>query len=245
MAVICVTQARMGSSRLPGKVLMDIEGLPLIGAHCARVARSNRIDRHILAIADTPEDAPLKTWATASDIHCYEGSELDVLARFYQAALAAGAVPGDTVVRLTGDCPLIAPELIDAVIDAHQQTNPEGYSYLDLAGFPRGFDTEVFSFELLEQTASFATGDAAREHVTYAMYTSGTVKLLGVMLGRPEWHQFRLCVDEADDLALVRFVASALGKLWLNASATDICHLLMSSPDQASMNRHIIQKTAH
>ncbi|WP_372872416.1 cytidylyltransferase domain-containing protein [Shewanella sp.] len=245
MAVICVTQARIGSTRLPAKVLMDIEGIPLIAAHCNRVARSRLIDRHILAIADTPDNAPLQQWAESAKMLYAQGSELDVLSRFYLAAQKAGATEGDTIVRLTGDCPLVAPELIDAVIEAHLANNAEGYTYLDLGEFPRGFDTEVFPYKLLAQTASIATSPAAREHVTFSMYSNGEVPLLGVRLGKSEWREFRLCVDEADDLALVRFIASTLGPNWLDADGKQICALLMAQPDKAAINSHVKQKTPH
>ncbi|MCL1036433.1 glycosyltransferase family protein [Shewanella submarina] len=244
MKVICITQARMGSTRLPGKILLPVADSCLLDMHMSRVGRAALVDQHLLAIASGAENAPLVEHCQANGYQYVSGSEQDVLSRFVDAARFAGAEPGDVIIRLTSDCPLICPELIDAVVKAHQQGNAD-YSYLDLGFHPRGFDTEVFCMATLLAIHEQCHAQPQREHVTLGIYQANSgYRLQNVHQGQEEWHKYRLCVDEADDLTLIRQLVSQLDD-WRNADHQQICRLLDSQPELASLNRAVIQKQAH
>ena len=178
MKVICITQARLGSTRLSKKVLLPVAGIPLIDCHMRRVARCETVDRHILATSTKDEDRPLIEFANKNNYRSFAGSEDDVLDRFYQAAIEAGATDDDLVIRLTGDCPLICPEFIDKTVRAHIEANIGGYSCFNLDEYPRGFDTEVFSLALLRQAHEAAKEKFDREHVTLFIYAKMNIQIL-------------------------------------------------------------------
>ena len=153
----------MGATRLPGKVLRPIAGTPLIGLLLQRLARSRRIGQIVLATSTDPRNAALVEYVRGLGYEVHQGSEQDVLDRYYRAAQAAGA---DVIVRITGDCPLIDPELVDAVIGKYLESGADYASNTQPPSFPDGLDTEVFSFAALEEAARAARQPAQREHVT-------------------------------------------------------------------------------
>ena len=244
MAVYCITQARMSSSRLPGKVLLKIKQIPLLGYHLARVQQSKLINQHWLAISEDIADDPLAAYLTQQRSAFYRGSEHDVLERFYQTAINAGAKTDDLVIRLTGDCPLVCPELLDRVISEHIRYNSQGYSHLSLAEFPRGFDTEIFSMALLTAAQNKATQPAEREHVTMYMYQQHRYPIHAVKGGATDWSRFRLCVDQAEDFALIEQLATQLDEL-VTVDAATLCSYLQQHPQLAKINEQVQQKTAH
>lgn len=245
MKVICITQARMSSTRLPGKVLKKITGRPLLDYHIRRVALSQRIDQHLIAISQDSADDILADYLTQQHQTFFRGSEQDVLDRFYQAAVQANAEPDDLIIRLTGDCPLICPELLDKVIDSHLACNSQGYSHLDLNQFPRGFDIEAFSMRLLTQASIQANTAAEREHVTMYLYQHSLFPLLPVGGGLTAWHQLRLCVDQIEDFHLIQQIVSAFGEQIITADATTICQWLLVRPEIVAINHLVQQKTNH
>lgn len=161
MKVIAIIQARMGSTRLPNKVMRRICGIPMIGLLLERLARAKRIDQIILATSDDPRNKPLASYVRELGFLVYQGSENDVLDRYYQVAKEAG---GDIVVRITGDCPLIDPALVDAVIANFQESKVD--CVVTSLHYPDGLDTEVFSFRALEIAWNQAHEPRQREHVT-------------------------------------------------------------------------------
>lgn len=244
MKVICITQARMGSTRLPGKILLPVADSCLLDMHMSRVGRAQTIDKHVLAIADGDANLPLMAHCQAHGYDYVSGSETDVLGRFVDAAHHAGATEQDLIIRLTSDCPLICPELIDEVIKAHQQNHTD-YSHLDLGYHPRGFDTEVFSMSTLLAINETCQTGPQREHVTLGIYQAGSgYRLQSVNLGQQEWHKYRLCVDEVDDLTLVTSLLPLIGD-WRQADHQTICAALDEHPEVATLNRAVIQKQAH
>lgn len=204
--VVAVVQARMGSTRLPGKVLMEVCGRPLLAHMLDRVARAGTIDAVWVATSTDPRDDAVAELAAASGHAVFRGSEQDVLARFAGAADAAGAA---TVVRLTGDCPLITPDAIDLVVGAL------GASGADLATnappqgrtWPDGVDAEAFPRDALERAASTAADPLDREHVTRWLHANARVE---VVHHDPPLGDVRITVDTAEDLALVRGVLERL-----------------------------------
>ncbi|MEI9985267.1 MAG: NTP transferase domain-containing protein [Aliidongia sp.] len=147
-SIIAISQARINSTRLPAKVLRPILGRPLLWWHLTRLRRSRRLDGVIVATTEAPGSDPIAEIAEGLGIPVHRGSEQDVLARFAGAAAQMGAA---TIVRVTSDCPLIDPGLVDRVIDEYLAHRPATqYTSLDVERFPRGFDTEVFSRAALD-----------------------------------------------------------------------------------------------
>jgi len=225
----------------PGKVLREINGIPLIEYHIERVKTSQLIDRHIIAISDTSADAPLRDYLRLKKQSFFAGSEHDVLGRFYKAALNAGAKDDDTIVRLTADCPLICSSQLDEVIEAHVRCPQKQYAHLSLEYFPRGFDAEVFSMADLKSAFENALTDYDREHVTPYLYNSEAVGKITIKTGHRSWSSYRLCVDEADDFDLIVKILEHLGQRWLNATAQDICSLMEQFPALTKINNNVIQ----
>lgn len=189
MHTVAVVQARTGSQRLPGKVLMDLDGRPLIERVLTRAASAASVDEVVLATTDRDEDDALVEIADGLGLRWHRGSEHDVLARFRGAAREAGA---DAVVRITGDCPLVDPEVIDAV--AGELTSD---AVCDLASnvlrrtFPKGLDAEALYADVLERAHRMGTSPEAREHVTWFVYRE-----------RPELFVLRSVEHSADRSAL-------------------------------------------
>lgn len=204
---IALIQARMGSSRLPGKVLRPIAGTPMINWVLTRAGRARSLDRVVLATSDHVRDDHLVAHVQGLGVAVERGSETDVLARFAAAALAQGA---GVVVRITADCPLIDPDLIDAVVALRAQTGADYASNADPATFPDGLDVEVFTAEALAQAARLATEAFDREHVTPFLRRDPFRR--ATLTHDTDLSALRWTVDEADDLAVVDQLASALGR---------------------------------
>lgn len=245
MRVICITQARMGSGRLPGKVLVPINGRPMLEYHIGRVSQSTSVDLHIIATTTESIDQPIVDYCEAHQQAYFRGAEHDVLGRFYHAALMADATDEDIIIRLTGDCPLICPSLIDEAVKQQHQGDMSQYTHLSLTYFPRGFDVEVFSMASLSTAYKEATTQPQREHVTLYLYTKPDALIVPIETGQQAWGQFRLCVDEFDDLRLVKQLLDYFGNDWLEASPDKICTLLLNNPQLAQINAHVAQCTAH
>jgi spore coat polysaccharide biosynthesis protein SpsF len=216
MKIVCIIQARMNSSRLPGKVLMPIGNSTLLDLQLKRVTRSARIDDFILATTGSSADDAIATVARAHDIMCYRGSEQDVLDRFYQAVIAHGQV--DYVVRLTADCPLADPRLIDSLID-HAMQNKFDYCSNTLdPSFPDGMDIEVFSFKALQKAWLEATLPSDREHVTPYIWRNSsfhgqTLFSSGCYYSSSNrYATLRLTVDEEADHRVIVALVAAIGE---------------------------------
>jgi glutamate-1-semialdehyde aminotransferase/spore coat polysaccharide biosynthesis protein SpsF (cytidylyltransferase family) len=208
--VVAIIQARMSSTRLPGKVLADIAGQPMIERVLARVKQSRRVTGIVVATSENGADDAIAEYCTARAIALYRGNESDVLDRYYQAAQLHGA---KTIVRVTADCPLIDPEIIDRVVAAYLTDDCDYASNTLVCTYPDGLDTEVFSLNALAIAWQAARRATDREHVTPYFRLSGRFRLrnveceLGRSLGRYRW-----CVDDARDLDFVRAVYARLGK---------------------------------
>lgn len=195
---VAIVQARMGSTRLPGKVMAQAAGRPLLATMLDRVAGAQRLDDVWIATTDDPRDEPIVALARAAGVPVFRGSEHDVLARYAGAAAAADA---DVVVRLTSDCPLIDPAVVDRVVgalDGHDlATNapPTGRTY------PDGMDVEAMPAAVLRRADAEATAQADREHVTRYLHGGGFdvhVVHFDAPLG-----DVRITVDTPEDLAVV------------------------------------------
>jgi spore coat polysaccharide biosynthesis protein SpsF len=238
---IAIIQARMGSSRLPGKVLQDIAGQPMLARVIARARRAETAGEVTVATTREPGDDPVEVLCRSLGVPVYRGSLFDVLDRFYQAARAFGA---DTVVRLTADCPLIDPTEIDhtvrefraAGVDFAANRLPWGRTV------PIGLDTEVCTFAALERAWQEAQEPYEREHVMPYLYDQeGRFRVL-LVNSAPDRGTLRWTVDTPEDLELVRKVYAAFpGRD--DFTTAEIVHLFETDPSLAEINAGVKHKT--
>ncbi len=236
--VTCIVQARMGSSRLKGKVLKEIMGYPLIILNLKRLEKSKGIDRLILATSDKPEDDPLYEMLKTEGYKVFRGDEDNVLKRYRDCVTEFG---GDIIVRVTGDCPLIDPDIVDNVISYYRMYDYD-YIRLDVPDtFIRGFDVEVFSMEALLETYELATEDRHLEHVTAYMYHHPELFSIGKVCGESLFNRdYRLCVDTLEDFTIVSKVFEHFKDIYIPARC--VVKYLDNNPDIASINNEIKQK---
>ncbi len=230
--ILAILQARLSSSRLPGKVLLHLAGAPMILRQVERVRRAARIDRLVVATSDQPSDDRLAETLAEAGVETYRGPLDDVLARFIGAL---DAWPADHVVRLTGDCPLVDPGLIDATIGLHLQTGADyAQNRLVDKGFPKGQDVEVITAAALRQAAARASTPEEHEHVTWGVWNHPeTYKV--VRLEPPvDQGQVRWTVDRPDDYEFVRAVYDALYPADPAFTSDDIRAFVRSHPDLAA-----------
>lgn len=235
--ILGILQARCSSSRLPGKVLKPILGKPMLLRQIERLARSQRIQKLVVATSTDPSDAPLEEICRQHGIACFRGSLNDVLERFYQAAVSFGARDSDWIVRLTGDCPLIDPQVVDAVIDFGIQG---GYDYASNAlkpTFPDGLDVEVIPFARLAEARAEATLPSDREHVLPFIHKRPQRFRLGSYEGKIDHSSLRWTVDEPADFELVNRIYEALYPENPEFSTQDILNLISENPRLSHLNK--------
>ena len=240
MKTVAIVQAHMGSSRLPGKVLMDIAGETMLSRVVNRTRHCKNIDTVVVATSVSPIDDAIVGACEELVVPAFRGSDSDVLDRFVNAAQVFSA---DVCVRITSDCPLLDPEVSDHVITSFQQADPP----VDYASnkipqsYPRGLDTEVFTIKALEDTARRAVEPYQRSHVTIYMYEHpDEFNLLSVVsdVDRADW---RWTVDTPEDLQFVREIYSRLGPEG-RFGWRDVIDLLEERPDLRNINSSIAQK---
>ena len=202
MKIVALLQARMGSVRLPNKVMREMGGTPMIELMLGRLSKARRIDQIVLATSDDPKNLPLVEHVRSLGYEVFRGSESDVLDRFYQAARHYRA---DAVIRVTGDCPLIDPHLVDEVIAEYQKGGVDYVSNTLPPTYPDGLDVEIFSFDALERTAEIASQPNEREHVTPLIRSSALFKR-GNVAHVVDCSAERWTVDEPADFEVVEAV---------------------------------------
>lgn len=240
MKPVALIQARMGSSRLPGKILMDIEGLPMVGRVYERAALAREVKQVAILTSTGPADDPVEELCREKGWSYFRGSEDDVLDRYYQAARHFEA---DPVLRITGDCPLLDPGILDQAIRQYAAggTDYVSYEWPD-ATFPRGLDVEVLSFAALETSWKEATEQPDREHVTRFIYTHQERFRLSGFENAEDLSHLRWTVDAQADLDFVRAIYRRLGVKSFDWK--DVLRLIENEPELAEMNRHIVQLTS-
>lgn len=227
---VIITQARTGSTRLPGKVLMKINDQELLAIHLERLAKSKQADQVIVATTTNEEDVLIETLSTNLGYTVYRGSEGDVLDRFYQSCKN---LQPEWVVRVTSDCPLIDAELIDAVIRQATESDVDYCSNTLIENYPDGQDIEVFKFSALEKAWSEARLNSEREHVTPFIRTNcdfkgGTVFKAGNFPCPGDYSKIRMTVDEQKDFDLIEKLISEIGtdRSWMEYTQYIIDHQL-------------------
>jgi spore coat polysaccharide biosynthesis protein SpsF (cytidylyltransferase family) len=203
--VVAILQARLSSSRLPGKVLMPFHGQPMIAFMIARLRLSKCIDELVVATSDEASDAPLVAAMEAINIKVVRGPLDDVLARFL---LAATITKADIIVRLTADCPLIDVAVVDSVISAVID-GADYASNVDPASFPDGLDCEAFTYDQLQRADREARIPSQREHVTPFMRECDSIRRAAIV-SSIDLSDIRWTVDYEDDLAYVRAIVEAV-----------------------------------
>jgi len=268
---VAIIQARMASSRLPGKVLMDLAGTPMLGRVVAGTRRARSVEAVVVATTDEPSDDPIVEYCEASRIDVVRGSHFDVLDRYYAAAQAMQA---GIVIRITADCPLIDPGLIDATVGAllGKADAPGGSSGRQAAAFdfaanrlpppwrrsyPIGLDTEACTFAALATAWREAKQPLEREHVMPFLYEGVQLRQaeaslssgisshgfrVAVLNHSEDLGYLRLTVDTGDDLEFVRRVLEHLGDL-ATYSWLEVVELLKAHPELAEINASVKHKT--
>lgn len=212
MNIVAIIQARLGSNRLPGKVLLPVGGAPMLARVVSRVSRASLVDQTMVATSSDPADLPILQFCLDEDIPCFQGNSYDVLDRYYQAARQAGA---DVIVRITGDCPMIDPAEIDRVVQAFIDSGADFAANRLPPPFKRttpiGMDTEVCSYEALERAWNEADQAYQREHVMPYLYdTPGRFKV-ELVDHDPDIGHLRFTVDTAVDLEQANQIYAAFG----------------------------------
>lgn len=236
-----VVQARMRSTRLPGKVMMQVLERPLLAYLVERLRRVRFVQGICIATSQRSEDDVIAAFCDHEGLHCIRGSEEDVLSR-YQAAVDAFGL--EAVVRITGDCPLIDPSLIERGVVAFLTNNSLDYLSNTLKRtFPRGMDFECIRAETLKTAYFEAISSSDREHVTSSIIAHPERFSLANITQVRDDSKYRLTVDTPEDFELVRRLIEALYRKMPEFALSDILKLLQAHPDWVELNAHVVQKT--
>ena len=237
--VVAIVQARMGSTRLPSKVLEDLAGEPMLARVVSRTRRAKTLDITMVATTTQPVDDAIVRLCEERGWPFFRGSEEDLLDRYYQAASAFRA---DVVVRITSDCPLIEPEIVDRVVNEFLSYYPEvEYVSNNLERtFPRGLDVEVMSFDALEKAWQEDCNPVWREHVTPYLRRHPKKFRTRNVANDIDYSYMRWTVDTIEDLTFVRKIYNHFQSD--NFSWKDVLNLLETHPEWLEINRHVQQK---
>jgi spore coat polysaccharide biosynthesis protein SpsF len=241
MKIVAIIQARMGSSRLPRKVLKDLSGASVLERVLNRLGRAHLIEEVLVATTTETADDAIVDHCERHGRKVFRGSEQDVLDRYYQAAKYSDA---DVVVRVTSDCPVIDPDVTDATIRAFLDHRADYASNTRVRTYPRGLDTEVMTVQTLERAWRKSSKPYQRGHVTPYIYENpGEFKLHGIE-NDVDYSQHRWTVDTPEDLQLLQAIYARFGGRddfgW-----REVLELVKSDPSLADINRHVAQKAVH
>ena len=241
MKTVIIVQARMTSTRLPGKILLPVLDKPLLEYQVERLRRVRLSDDLVIATTENEADEPVVALCRKLQAPYFRGPEEDVLARYFGAALEFQA---DTVVRITSDCPLIDPEIIDKVIDVFN-THRDQFDYVSNSlrrTYPRGMDTEVLPFSVLKEAHVEAVAAEEREHVTPFVYLRPKRYRLGSVVNDVDYSNYRLTVDTREDFELIKLLIENLYPSNPLFNLQDMLNLLLANPEWVTINAHVEQK---
>lgn len=234
--VVAIIQARTGSTRLPGKVLMPIAGKPMLWHVIDRLKNCKNVDSIVVATTNRDEDKPLLEIAKESSVETFAGSEDDVLDRYYQAAKKFYA---DVIVRITADCPLLDPKIVDDVVDYYRNN---AVDYVNTGpSFPEGVDTEIFSFNALETAWKNAKRNYEREHPSIYIHEHPEKFKLAKIENKKDMSHICLTVDRAEDLIVVRKVFERLYKEGEVFHMQEVLDFLEKNPEIMEINREVLR----
>jgi spore coat polysaccharide biosynthesis protein SpsF len=236
--VVAIIQARMGNTRLPGKVLKDLCGATVLARVVNRTSRATLLDEIVVATTVKPADEAIVQECERLSVACFRGDEADVLDRYYRAAQHFFA---DAIVRITSDCPLIDPEIVDKTVRAFLEERPDYASNTCVPTYPRGLDTEVMTLAALQLAWANAIHPYQRSHVTPYIYENPKkFRILSVM-GDKNNSAHRWTVDTPEDLEFVRAVYSRFRDDRFLLSG--VLNLMEREPQLAEINREVEQKS--
>ncbi|MFH1462592.1 MAG: glycosyltransferase family protein [bacterium] len=237
--ISAIIQARITSTRLPGKVLMKISGKPMLWHIISRLSCSKKISQIILAIPDTKENNLLEEFAKKEKIRYCRGSEEDVLARYYETAKKFKA---SVIIRITADCALIDPEVLDKVIEEHLKSGADYTANILKRTYPKGLEVEIMTFQALKKSYQEAKAAPEREHVTlYIRQHPEKFKRVNVENSK-DLSSFRWTVDEKEDLEFVREIYKRLYQSSRIFLMEEIVELLEKEPQLLEINKNIKRK---
>jgi spore coat polysaccharide biosynthesis protein SpsF len=237
VSVLRILQARMSSSRLPGKILMPLTaGKPLLQLMVERVSRAKTPGKLIVATTASANDDQVENLCKHISVPCFRGSEHDVLDRFYKAALCYNS---DHIIRLTGDCPIIDPDLLDEIVKFYFKGGFDYASNTVEPSFPDGLDVEIFSFTALKQAWEEAKLSSQREHVTPFIHQQPGRFNIGSFKSKENLSSMRWTVDGPEDFQLVSRIYEILYPANPFFSTEDVLHLFDQMPELALINSGI------
>lgn len=242
MQVVCIVQARMGATRFPGKPLKKVLDRPLLSYLIERLHQSASLNDIVVATTTEPQDDMIALWCAQENVNCFRGSEENVLERY---VLAGRAYHADVVVRVTGDCPLIDPVVVDTVVEFYLQHQFDYVSNTIVRSYPRGLDVEVCSLDLLERVLKLAKKPEEKEHVTLYIYEHPEVFSIGSVVRSALESKDRWTVDTPEDFQLVSKIIEALYPKIPKFRMQEVLDHLDAHPKLRLINAHIAQKAVH
>jgi len=242
MKVAAIIQARMSSTRLPGKVLLPLEGRTVLARVIERVRACRKVDEVVVATTEAKDDDAIVEECGRIKTTFFRGSLEDVLGRYYGAARACGA---DVVVRVTSDCPLFDPDVLEAMLETFLSHLPPAWDYLSNTlkrTYPRGLDAEIFTIQALETAHRQAKLPHEREHVTPYIYRHPESFRLHSFASPEDKSMHRWTVDTPEDYQLIKTIYAKLNQAGGVFSTAAVLDLLRQHPDLSQINAHIEQK---
>ena len=239
--IYAIIQARMGSTRLPGKVMMDLCGSPVLEHVVNRLNQSKLIDNIIIATSTDSNNQPIIDFCQKNDIDCFVGSEDDVLDRYYKTAIDNNMKDEDIVIRITSDCPLIDPFVVDKVIEEHISNNNDYTTNVIECTYPDGLDCEVFNFSVLKDTWVNANLSSQREHVTLYIRDNPDKFKLGNVKNDIDLSDLRWTLDEKEDFVFINEVYKNLYTKDSFFTMEDILDLLNKKPELLEINSEFMR----
>jgi len=249
--IVASIEARMTSSRLPGKVLMEINGKPVLEILIDRLKRSKYINEIVIATSSNDADDRIEELGKELNVAVFRGSEDDVLGRVVGAV---ETLKGDIIVEITGDCPLMDPEVMDSVIEEYIENYPE-YDYVTNIGYvenevreiPIGMDIRVFTFKDLKYISEITDDPEDREHVSLYFFRTGKNKYKLFNIKTPDkWkrnYSVRLALDTKEDFQFIEKIYTELNKINKEFGLEDILNFLDENKELLKINSEVIQKT--
>lgn len=239
--IAAIVQARIGSTRLPGKILKELSGKPVLWHVVNRLSYSKLCNKIVVATTTEPEDDKVEYFCAENNFPYYRGSSDNVLSRYYEAAKIFGS---DIIIRITSDCPLIDPDIIDKMLEQFisEKSNIDYMSNVFTRTFPRGLDTEIFTFDALEKSFSNAVNQNELEHVTPYIYQHPEIFKIKNFANNKDLSFHRWTVDTVEDFKLINSIYENLyipEKIFL---LNDILKLFDKHPELIKINQNVKQK---
>lgn len=238
---LVVLQARMSSSRLPGKVMMEINSMPMIYWQVQRILKAKKVNSLVVATSTDSTDDSLAEFLEKNSIDVYRGSLDNVLSRFIEVA---ETYPHDALIRLTGDCPLVMPDLVDKMVDKFYEQGVDYLSNTLKPTFPDGLDIEIVKSSVLNKISTFKLERKELEHVTYGIYMRPETFKLSNYLNESDRGLDRWTVDYQEDLDFVRFIFKQFSGRETEFTYQEVIQLIEENPQLQAQN-HRFKRNEH